>query len=66
MEIAPRAAEAFAAAVAGPAPAGETILIQRTSPPDGAMADAPRVRPAYRPRTEPRHEGAVRRKRERA
>ena len=66
VEIAPRAAEAFAAAVAGPAPAGETITIQRTSPPDGAMADAPRARPGHRPRYEPRDEGAVRRKRERA
>ena len=65
VEIAPRAAEAFAAAVAGPAPAGETILIQRTSPPDGAMTEA-RPKPVYRSRTEPRHEGAVRRKRERA
>ncbi len=72
VEIAPRAAEGFAAAVAGPAPAGETILIQRTSAPGGAMGEAPRAKPAYRtrPREEPgngaRHEGALRRKRERA
>ncbi len=69
VEIAPRVAEAFAAAVAGPAPAGETILIQRTSPPDGGMGNAPRAKPSHKPRAEarsaPRDEGAVRRKRER-
>ena len=60
VEIAPRVAEAFAAAVAGPAPAGENIGIARTSPPSGAAFEGPR--PAHRARDE----GATRRKRERA
>ena len=52
VEIAPRAAEAFAAAIAGPAPAGETIAIERTTAPGGISADGPRpkARPGFKPR----------------
>ncbi len=52
VEIAPRAAEAFAAAVAGPAPAGDNIAIERTTAPGGISAEGPRpkARPGYKPR----------------
>ena len=52
VEIAPRAAEAFAAAVAAPAPAGDTIAITRTTAPGGVAAEGPRpkARPGFRPR----------------
>ena len=66
VEIAPKAAEAFAAAVAGPPPPGENILIERTTAPGGVSAEGPRpkLRPGYKPR--PKDEGAARRKREQA
>ena len=57
VEIAPRAAEAFAAAVAGPAPAGDNIAIVRTTAPGGVSSDGPRAkaRPGFKPRPkEPR------------
>ncbi len=66
VEIAPRVAEAFAAAVAGPAPAGETIAIERTSAPNGSAAESSRPRPAYRARDEGKDEGGGRRRHERA
>ena len=66
VEIAPKAAEAFAAAVAGPPPPGENIHIEPTSAPGGVSAEGPRpkLRPGYKPR--PKDEGAARRKREHA
>ncbi|MCX8256340.1 MAG: DbpA RNA binding domain-containing protein, partial [Beijerinckiaceae bacterium] len=57
VEIAPRAAEAFAAAVAGPAPAGDNIAIERTTAPGGVASEGqrPKSRPGYKPRPkEPR------------
>ena len=50
VEIAPRAAEAFAAAVAGPAPAGDNIAITRTTAPGGVASEGPRAkaRPGYK------------------
>ena len=44
VEIAPRVAEAFAAATAGPGPAGDNIGIRRTTAPGGASTDRPRAR----------------------
>ncbi len=60
VEIAPRVAEAFAAAVAGPAPAGENIAIERTTAPGGSIGESPRpkARPGFRPR--PKGEGRIR------
>ena len=58
VEIAPRAAEAFAAAVAGPAPAGDNIAIARTTAPGGIAADGPR--PSARPRAKGAHLGSAR------
>ena len=55
VEIAPRAAEAFAAAVAGPAPAGDNIAIERSTAPGGVSADGPR--PKARPRVQTTAEG---------
>ena len=51
VEIMPRAAEAFAAAIAGPAPAGENIAIERTTAPGGISADGPRpkAKPGFKP-----------------
>ena len=62
VEIAPRAAEAFAAAVAGPAPAGDNIAIERTSAPGGVAADGPRptARPGYSPRPKGSHQRTAR------
>ena len=66
VEIMPRVAEAFAAAVAGPPPAGENIHIEPTTAPGGVSAEGPRpkLRPGYKPR--PKDEGAGRRRREQA
>ena len=66
VEIMPRVAEAFAAAVAGPPPPGENIHIEPTSAPGGVSSEGPRpkLRPGYKPR--PKDEGAARRKREHA
>ena len=52
VEIAPRAAEAFAAAIAGPAPAGDNIAIERTTAPGGVAIAGPRpkARAGERPR----------------
>jgi ATP-dependent RNA helicase DeaD len=52
VEIAPRAAEAFAAAVAMPGPAGDNIAIERSSAPGGIDAEGPRPRakPGYKPK----------------
>ena len=48
VEIAPRAAEAFAAAIAVPGPGGDNIGITRTTAPGGVSSDRPRpkTRPA--------------------
>ncbi len=52
VEIAPRAAEAFAAAVALPGPAGDNIAIERSSAPGGVSVEGPRPRakPGYKPK----------------
>ncbi len=51
VEIAPRVAEAFAAATAGPGPAGDNIAISRTTPPGGgASSERPRARSKAAPR----------------
>ena len=52
VEIMPRAAGAFEAAVAVPGPKGDNIVIERTSAPGGLAAAGPRpkARPGFKPR----------------